>query len=264
MTNAMNNRPIDLLDEFQQKYGLDRKRALNKASMCYYRSCEWSDTDSAWRANWHIGGAAGNPADSIAETFAQIAGKLREDAQAGRGRDARLFDALVVVLPGDGRYVVRHQDGRDWDDFTEDEKAEFLQDKELDAVKPGMNAPTRLVSIVTLEGLAAEISVFFSDGEPLVERTEQWVDDGKGTIPQPGGPMEEALIQMFTFIQLLRETVGNYGDLTLSNIISTATHIPEERGGAQMSAHLLQMVGMALESGVLTQDSDEGGDCLAD
>lgn len=257
--DADNNRPGDLLDECLSRYGLDKKRNITGSVLCYYRTCHWNDDDHEWVAHWHLGGADSNPETALIETFQQIMPKLIEDSRNDRREKSTHFDALVLVASGEGKYIVKDLDGRDFHDLNAEQQDEIRKDlieHNAPPVLPGGTAPTRVVSIITLEGIATDLTVFVEGQEPNVQRIEQWyrADSGDDELPEPNGPLENAMLSMFTFTQLLRETIHTGRDLSLSSVLRTATEIPESRGGMEMSGQLLQMIGSAMRVGLFTSD----------
>lgn len=257
--NADNNRPGDLLDECLGRYGLDKKRAMTGSVLCYYRSCRWDDANDEWVAHWHMGGADKDPDRALIDTFHQIMPQLVDDSRNNKRDKSTHFDALVLVASGEGQYLVKDKDGRDFSDLpteTQNSIRQELIESDAPRVMPGGTAPTRVVSIITLEGLATDLTVFVEGEEPNVQRIEQWYRpefDGNDT-PQPNGPLENAMLSMFTFTQLLRETIHYGRDLSLANVLQTATEIPDERGGSEMAGQLLQMIGSAMRVGLFSQN----------
>lgn len=253
-----NNRPGDLLDECQAKYGLADRRHITTHTMVYYRKCSFDDQLDEWVASWHIGGATKESDKALVDTFREIMPQLAADATECRGRNATHFDALVTVVSGEGRFEPRTEDGRDFDSMTAEERqavAEFLGEAEWKPT-PRVGVPTRIVSIISLEGMASEITIFPADEEPSVSRIEQWVKDEDSPAPHTSGPIEEAMLSMFGFIQLLRQTIDAGRQLSMTGVLETAQEIDREHGSSYLTGEILSMIGSGMKAGLFSFDDD--------
>jgi len=249
--NPDTNRPKELLEECQSKYGLDRHRVASTAVTCYYRTCEWSDEKDEFEAFWRLGGADKNPDIAITQAFAQMLEHLQEDANNKRHDNARHYDALVLVAGGKGKFIAEKDE---WDTMTMEEKnAAYERAKQSGDLPKGADpenpSDVRITSCISLEGIATELCVFFPENEHI-EFIEQWTGDGEGTIPHANNELENGLLMMFTFTQLLRETVRVGRGLGVENVLKTAMEIPEEAGGRQMASMFIQMIGAGVETGL--------------
>ncbi len=249
--NPDTNRPTELLAECQSKYGLDRHRVAGTAVVCYYRTCEWSDDTDEFEASWRLGGANKDPDIAITEAFAQIIGHLKEDHINERHDNTRHIDAVVLVAGAKGQFITEKDE---WEKMTEQEKeAAYEKAQQLGEIPKEVSfdkaSDCRVTTCISLEGIATELCVLFPIGEHI-ELIEQWVADGEGTVPKPHNELENGLLMMFTFVQLLRETVRMGRSMRVESVLQTAMEIPEELGGRQMSAQFIQMIAQGVEHGL--------------
>jgi hypothetical protein len=249
----MNNRPIELLDECQEKYGLDRLRSVSDNSRIYYRLCEFDRERDEWEASWKLGGIADGVNETMVEAFSQIVTTFGEAVKRGESRLAPTCDAVVLVVSGKGVYKIQAKDGRQWNEFTDEEKRQAQEEAGQffpDGFDPTEIVPTRMVMAITLEGMAREITVAAPGLEPIVERMEEWTQDGNDTIPDASNELDGALLSLFTFIQIVNETVRQGRSFDISGLLQTASNIPEHLGGREMTALLLRLVSMGVENGL--------------
>lgn len=264
-TDPMNNRPMDLLDECQAKYGLDRLRSVSDNSRCYYRVCVFDREADEWTAEWKLGGIGESITDVMTDTFGEV---LRQTAQAVNRGETRLAphcDGLMVVISGTGHYVVRTPDGREWAELTEEEQTVLREGKDSSAplpkgYDPTETVPTRLSILISLEGMAREVSVLPPGLDPIVERMEEWINGDEPTTPNiAGNDIDQSVLSLFTFIQILNETVRQGRSFDLSGILETAANIPQEVGGREMTAFLLRLVSLGVENGLFDLSDLSGG-----
>lgn len=267
--NPFIDRPIELLDECKEKYGLDRLTKVTENVRCYWRSFHREGMTAM--AKWHTGGVDKHPAKAMAQTFMDIVEMLKEADGVKFGTETPLVDAIVLVVPGMGEVKVFHPDGRSWEHLTEDEKklakeaftevdnddefAGFIDNSQLDTPMP-----TRMIAAITLEGLVHEVTVHPPIGEPQTHRTEEWGQDGEGTNPTPRSPIDKALLAMMTLLTLIANSVAEGNGTEMSGLLKTASRIPKEDGGNAVMAELLRFMAVGFASGELdTDDVDLSG-----
>jgi hypothetical protein len=249
-----NNKPLDLLDECHTKYGLNRLRSTSENTRCYYRVCEYDRDSDEWKADWKLGSIGEGMTDVMTETFADIVKRLGQASKQGETALCPTFDAVLVVVSGMGRYFVRAKDGREWEQLTEEEREEVRNEKESAVLPPEYNpteaVPTRMSIVLTLEGIAREVSILPPGIDPIVERMEEWVHDGNDTTPDASNELDQSVLSLFTFIQIINETVRQGRSFDLTGLMQTAALIPREHGGKEMSAFLLRLISMGVETGI--------------
>lgn len=263
------DRPSELLDECKAKYGLDRLTKVTENVRCYWRSFHREGMSAT--ARWHTGGVDTNPAKAMAQTFMDIIEMLKEADGVKVGTETPIVDAIVLVVPGMGEVKVFHQDGRSWEDLTEDEKklaketfTELDNDDDfaglIDNSQLDTPMPTRMISAITLEGLVNEVTVHPPTGEPQSHRVEEWANDGEGTNPIPRSALDKALLAMMTLLTLIANSVAEGNGMEMSGLLKTASRIPKEDGGNAVMAELLRFMAVGFASGELdTDDIDLSG-----
>lgn len=247
-------RPATLLDDCLARYGLDRnRRALEDGKfLSYFRIEEF--TDMEWKSRWVLGGASEDPAESLSGAFSMSLTIMRDSRE--KNLQVSKVCAFVVVSHGTGKCVFTNSvtgEECEYFDLPEaDRKAidEVAQHDLHQRVRLHDELPTRIVNIITVTGLAADVSIWH-EGEVFVERVEQWVFDGEDTVPKGGGPIDDALMGTMTFTSLVHEALRRDYDLTIEGLMKVAWETADD---PKLVAHLLKVIATGVEVGLLTDE----------
>jgi hypothetical protein len=187
---------------------------------------------------------------------------LSDDYKAGRfGDETTRIGALLLVSHGTGRHAYKNPDtGQDltYEELTEQQREELAQQFDDDGVREELEGevPCRIVNVITPTGLAADVSIIHRTGV-MVQQVEQWLNDGEGTIPEPMGAVDNALMSTFMFMQVARECVASGEDMSFAGMLKVATELHDMQGGKQLIAFLLRILAGGLEDGIISLGEDD-------
>lgn len=253
LSDSERNRPLALLNDCLRKYGLDRNRrtSTEQRTVTYLRITDGGDEE----ARWVLGGVDDNPAVSLAQAFRRAVGSMRNAHE----NDLPISEvhAYAMVVHGEGACVFENPDTGERCFFSElppehqdSITARASSDLHL-RTQDGTKLPTRVVSLISLEGLATEISVWL-DNEAHVESTEQWIHSDDDAMPVPEGEIGNALMGAMTFTQLCSECYERGYSLDVEGMMKAAWDVAGD--DKEMVAFLLRVVASGLEQGLLSRD----------
>lgn len=250
--NPFTDRPLDILNECKEKYGLDRHTTVTKNVRVYWRSFRHDENDTPI-SQWHTGGVAEETTKALTETFGDIIEKLKQEERQELGQDTFIIDGLVCVVPGVGKFHIQHKDGRGWDQLTDEEKATVGLDKDEDEfcseLDPNEEVPTRMIACISIQGLITEVTITPKGRNIQSHSNEQWTEEGVN--PDASNPIEEALLSTMGFVTLLRNSVAAGNGLGLSGVLETISGIPPEEGGRVMLADFLKLIASGIMGGII-------------
>lgn len=247
-------RPVKLLDECLDKYGLGKNRSSSPdhKTVAYFRVDEFIDME--WTPRWVLGGISENPAESLSQAFSSAMRLMRDSHETQL--ETTKVSAYALVSHGMGKCSFINTTTNEiceWDELPESDKALVEREASHDLhrkVRVGEELPTRVVNIITPTGLAADVSIWWGD-EVHVETCEEWVFDGKGTVPRGGGQVDDALMGTMTFSTLVYEAIQRELPLTAEGLMKVAW---ETADNAELVAHLMRVIATGVETGLLTQE----------
>jgi hypothetical protein len=263
MSDPMNNRPLDLLDECQSKYGLDRHRKTNRNAFVYYRLCEFDRDSDEWTSSWKLGGIDKDMTAAMTQAFSDIVQYSANAVKQGETILAPICDSIVMVISGHGKHIIRTKDGREWDKMTDEERELAKQEMDpvyTDTLNTDEMVETRMALVITVEGMGREVTMLPKGHDPIVERSEEWTEDGNDTVPSAHNDLDSSLISLFTFVQLINETVRQGREFSIKGVLETATNVPDELGGKDMTAMLLHMISLGIKHGIVDISDLTGSD----
>lgn len=247
-------RPRQLLDDCLAKYGLDKNRRTSPDSKCvaYLRVDEFGDFGLEPR--WVLGGISESPAEALSGAFTEAFRLMRESHESAIHLSR--VSAFVLVSHGMGRCQFLNtatNEVCEYRDLPEADRLLIAETAEHDLhLQVSMNdeLPTRIVNIITPTGLAADVSIWHGD-DLFVEHHEQWICDGEDTVPQAGGPVDDALMGTMTFTTLVYEAIRNGYPLNVEGLMRVARESGDDR---TLVAHLMRVIATGVEVGLLSDD----------
>ena len=239
----MSNRPSELLDNWLEQYGYDKRRTTGESALhlCYLNISEWNGTD--WISRWRMAGASGDVETTLRDAFNDSCEMLSEQAEQKAGDRTTLVNAILLMSHGEGFWALNHPETDEmmsWEDLTDDQKAEAVEhDPQFEQHLNAGAVPVRVVNIVTPEGLAGEVSMFFDGEEPKVERIEQWLLDGDD--PKPQGMADQLLMNIFFFLVMLRTAVVENGEINTEALMKVALENADTTIGRTIAKTILKV-----------------------
>lgn len=239
----MSNRPALIMDNWLSTYGYDKNRTTgdNAVHLCYALIGEWNGDQ--WVNRWRMAGGSGDVEETVSEAFEDI-GKMLQEAHKQELRDrCPQLNAVLLMSHGYGRWFMANPDTEEiisWDQLSDEQRLEALDgDINFEKHSQEPQVPVRVVNLVTPEGLAGEVTLFYSDEqEPTVERDEQWVGDGAS--PEPRGIADVVLIDAFGYLLLLRELVVAGEPMNMKGMMTVAMAHSETPFGRKIAKSLIK------------------------
>lgn len=237
------NRPAEVLDNWLTQYGYDKNRTTgeNAVHLCYLNISEWNGTE--WKNRWRLAGADGDPEDTLRQAFLDTCSLWREEANRKAGSRTINLNAILLMSHGEGAFALGDPETErilTWEELTEEQKAEALEDDPNfeKHYKEGV-IPVRVVNVITDEGLAGEISMFFDGEPPRVARDEQWRFECEEI--EPRGIGDQMLMNIFFFLLMLRKVVVETDELSMEGIMKVAMENTDTEVGRKIAKFLLKL-----------------------
>lgn len=252
-------RPADILAAFLGHYGYDTRRVSSPESpaSCYALVERWDETEAQWVRRWKLVSTSHEGDKSLSDSVSELLGMTITQAQESKYPD--LVAALVLLVHGKAKVAfARPGTGEPTDyDPNDPEMAKALAEypEMRERVLAG-ETPVRMVEVVTPEGLASELTMFYpNEPEPWVETSEQWVEDGE-TVPTPRGIVQNALTDGFTYLMLIREVIQRGHEPTLDGLVACAMEMRENgsEGADQFTAFVFRLLASGIEGGFFSDD----------
>lgn len=256
-------RPRTLLDSWQTTYALPNMTSDDAKSMVYLRISEVKNGERISR--WKLGSISEFGNDALMETFREAMVTVREDIESGASRDSLTeFLGIVLLSHGSGRWGTTHPDTGEpcmFSDLPEDYQRQVIDqasERELKALHMAQ-VPCRVVNIISLSGLLAEITLFAPEGEPQVEIVEQWEGDTPTEEMTLNGPIEETLMKTMMLLNLINLIAREGHEMTPDGMMEYAMNLVksgDESANSVMSV-VLKMIASALDNGALDLAKDD-------
>lgn len=247
-------RPSLLLDECLAKYGLDKHRSSSKEQKVVAYVCMEEPGVFGNERRWLLGGISESHAESLASAFSETLRVMRESHEKGMGVARACAYSVVTHGVGTCSFInTTTNEPCEYEELPPGDRDLIDREAQHDLhkkVRVGDELPTRIVNIITPSGLAADISIWL-DGEVFVERAEEWVFDGKGTIPGGNGALDDALMGTLTFATLVQQALVMDYPLTPNGLMKVAF---ETSNDPSLSAHLMRVIATGMEVGLLNSD----------
>ncbi len=250
-------RPQEVMDNWLTTYGYDKNRTTSKESHALGYVLTLNNDVPKWR----MFGADELGEKALLGAFSETMSLLADDYKAGKtGEDVTRIGAILLVNHGTGRHAFRNPETGEelsYEELSEEQKADLaeyageVQERELEG-----EIPCRVVNLITPTGLAADVSIIHPTGT-IVQRVEQWLNDGEGTVPAPCGAVDDALMSTFMFMQVARQTVANGEDMSLTGMMNTAMEFGDTAGGKKLMGFLLRILAGGLEEGIISFGEDD-------
>lgn len=260
------NRPAEVLNDWLNKYGYDKHRHTGKGrpSLAYVMLAESENGITTER--WVNVGHAPEVDKACLEGFRDVYGRYEACAENGIvGDKVPTVKALLVVAHGEAELAVGVAGGNGpsrLDDLPEHIREQFrAEDPDaFDRVARGA-VPTRSVSVVTPEGTATEVTMYYEAEQPLVEIHETWVGEngeGERTGSIVISPVEGALTKLFAFLTVVSHSVRDGRSTDIHDLFEAGM---EHNDGSPMgrfgAALMLNMVAFGIENNLFTGGDDE-------
>jgi|694.fasta_scaffold27185_7 hypothetical protein len=251
-------RPQEVMDNWLTAYGYDKNRSTSPES----HSLGYVLTINEGVPKWRMFGAEEVGEQALMGTFRESLALLSNDYKAGRfGEETTRIGAVLLVSHGTGHHAYKNPETGEnlrYEELTEGQKEELAKQFEDDGVREELEGevPCRIVNVITPTGLAADVSIVHKTGV-VVQQIEQYLNDGEGTIPQPCGAVDDALMSTFMFMQVARECVASGEEMSFAGMLKTATELHDMQGGKQLIAFLLRILAGGLEEGIISLGEDD-------
>lgn len=262
----IDHRPQTVLTDWLTRFGFDKHRTTGENHKSLVYALLSLHDEHGRHDRWCNIGAHEAPPNALAEGAKELMSMFTEYSEKEiEGDGVPLLKALLIVSHGEGQIMVGDPETGDVASSLaelEDDLRNLIEQHEekeiLDRLEAG-RVPVRIVSVITAEGLANDVSMFYPDKpEPVVETNEQWTMDEEGTIPENNGPIESALYSMMSFMTLIRNAIADSKDPTnMSDLFVTATAHADGPFGQAGLATLLKMAAFGVETGQLSFGDSE-------
>jgi hypothetical protein len=180
--------------------------------------------------------------------------------KAERGHDAPQLLGVLVLSYGQGRWGIGDPDKDthgEWASLTEEQRQQVQDnDPEFMARMKHGTVNVRIVNLITTAGLCAEVTMFYPHSEPQVEIVEQWSESESEDMPESKGAIDEALMSMFAFLQLIQSAVYRNAEFGMEGLLQVAMDQARE-GDKSTLAFILRMVAVGLDGGVFDLEDDD-------
>lgn len=271
MNPTDNLRPREVLTDWLTHYGYDRRRVTgdDHASLAYALIAR-RGAEGEWRRGWQLvgdsHGEAGNMEEALSSAFETCAELYAEHTDDGA--DAPYVVALAVLSHAHAQIALgEERSGQiftaetlpaEFHDALADQDPKMLAAFRESSLRP---VPVRTATVVSLEGMACEMSFFFASdpADVAVEVVEDWIHADDSERCEPDGPGVESLHQTFGFLVLIRGTIGAGYRPNLDGMWAYTKDCAVEGhpGAKSMTAFLLRLIASGLDTGALSFD-DEG------
>lgn len=262
-----NLRPRDVLADWLTKYGYDKRRATGEdhANLVYGLIAR-VDESGEWTRSWQLlADGFGNTLDDQTAVLTKAFGEVTDLYRQHRDEEdnAPFLLAFGTMVHAHAQIALGNEEsGELWTDENIDQLGDVADelDPEMLTVLRAGAVPVRSATVVTLEGMACEMSLFAPGLDaPRVDVVEDWVNGDEDDRCQPEGAYTDALTKAFGFLLLIRGAIGRGLPPNVGGIMEYAQQcVKEDRPGSRsMLAFVLRLVASGLDSGAITTDGED-------
>lgn len=240
-------RPKVMLDSWLESYGYKKGtiKSAGENSMLY------ANIEEGGENRWRLFSVNEDGSDALKLGVGEIMKELVDRQE--EGRDSFTVKSLLLVGVGEGGIKVEHPETgepADPDLFTDESIIEWLSNEKnkngltLEQVRGGV-VPVRSVHLITDEGLAAHVTLFYE--EPHTEIIEQWVQE---TDPEPQGIVDILLMSSFSFLTLIEATIERGREADIEGLTETAFELAKESPANRLLlSYLLKVIANGIAEG---------------
>lgn len=257
-----NLRPRDVLAEWLAKYGYDKRRATGEhhANLVYGLIARLNESGD-WTRSWQLlADGTGNTLDDQTAVLTRAFGEVSDLYQKHRdeGDNAPFLLAFGTIVHAHAQVALGDEStGALFTNENIDELGDATDelDPEMLTVLRAGAVPVRSATVVTVEGMACEMSMFAPGLDaPRVDVVEDWINADENDRCEPEGAYTDALTKAFGFLLLIRGAIGRDLPPNIAGILEYAQLCAKEGrpGSASMLSFVFRIIAAGLASGAIT------------